>query len=245
MSTTEVQPDDSPEAAPDVVEGLAPMTNAPRPLPQPGEYALPESFGYRLKSRLLGSPLDTKALEHERLGNPTALAIFASDCISSSAYASEEILRVLVPVVGLAAFSLLVPITISMLVVLFFLTLSYRETIKEYPSAGGAYIVTLDNFGIIPAQVAGVALLTDYILTVAVSTAAGVAAIASAFPEVGSFVLPLALLSVVIIAYGNLRGLRESGSMFRVPTYFFIIMMGVMFVIGFIRMAVGGGWEER
>jgi amino acid transporter len=204
-----------------------------------GEYAVAESFGYRLKSRLLGSPLDTAALEHERLGNPTALAIFASDCISSSAYASEEILRVLVPVVGIAAFSLLVPITISMLVVLFFLTLSYRETIKEYPSAGGAYIVTLDNFGIIPAQVAGVALLTDYILTVAVSTAAGVAAIASAFPEVGSFVLPLALLSVVIIAYGNLRGLRESGSMFRVPTYFFIAMMGVMFAIGFIRMAIG------
>ncbi len=239
MSATDVQPDDpAAEAAVDpglIESGL----DAPRPLPKPGSFAVPETLGYRLKTRLLGSPLDTAALEHERLGNPTALAIFASDCISSSAYASEEILRVLVPVVGIAAFSLLVPITVSMLVVLFFLTLSYRETIKEYPSAGGAYIVTLDNFGIIPAQVAGVALLTDYILTVAVSTAAGVAAIASAFPELGSYILPLSLLSVVIIAYGNLRGLRESGSMFRVPTYFFISMMGIMFVIGFIRMGLG------
>lgn len=145
----------------------------------------------------------------------------------------------LVVAVGVAAFSLLVPVTGAMLVVLFFLTLSYRETIKEYPSAGGAYIVTLDNFGVIPAQVAGVALLTDYILTVAVSTAAGVAAIASAIPELSSWVVPMALLSVSIIAYGNLRGLRESGAMFRVPTYFFLVMMAIMFAIGFTRMALG------
>src|SRR6185369_11096150 len=98
------------------------------------------------------------------------------------AYATEEILRVLVPVVGVAAFSLVVPITIAMLIVLFFLILSYRETIKEYPSAGGAYVVTRDNCGIVPAQVAGVSLLTDYVLTVAVSVSAGSAAIASAFP---------------------------------------------------------------
>jgi len=239
MSATELQPDGVATESSGEPSAVAAGIDGPRPLPQLGAYAVPETFGYRLKSRLLGSPLDTEALEHERLGNPTALAIFASDCISSSAYASEEILRVLVPAVGIAAFSLLVPITVSMLVVLFFLTLSYRETIKEYPSAGGAYIVTLDNFGIIPAQVAGVALLTDYILTVAVSTAAGVAAIASAFPEVGSFVLPLSLLSVLIIAYGNLRGLRESGSMFRVPTYFFMLMMAIMFGIGFFRMAIG------
>ena len=103
--------------------------------------------------------------------------MFASDNLSSSAYATEEILRVLVPAIGVAAFSLVVPITVAMLVVLAFLILSYRQTIKAYPSAGGAYIVTKDNFGILPAQVAGVSLLTDYILTVAVSVAAGTAAL--------------------------------------------------------------------
>ena len=119
----------------------------PRPLPPAPEVELPESRSYRLKSRLLGPPLHTKQLEHERLGIPTALAVFSSDCISSSAYATEEILRVLLPVVGIFAFSLVLPITSALLVVLFFLILSYRETIKEYPTAGGAYMVTRDNFG--------------------------------------------------------------------------------------------------
>jgi len=132
----------------------------PRPLPPAPEVALKESRGYRLKNRLLGPPLDTEDLEHERLGIPTALAVFSSDNISSSAYATEEILRVLIVAVGVAAFSLVVPITIAMLVVLAFLILSYRQTIKEYPSAGGAYVVTRDNFGLVPAQVAGVSLLT-------------------------------------------------------------------------------------
>ena len=141
---------------------------------------IPEPFGHRLKNRLLGPPLHSERLEHETLGRPTALAVFASDNLSSCAYATEEILRVLVPVVGLAAFSLVTPITIALLVVLGFLILSYRQTIKAYPSAGGAYIVTRDNFGLLPAQVAGVALLTDYVLTVAVSVAAGSDALASA-----------------------------------------------------------------
>ncbi|MET0420222.1 MAG: DNA-binding protein, partial [Acidimicrobiia bacterium] len=130
--------------------------------------APPEAASYRLKNKLLGAPLATEQLEHERLGKPTALAVFASDCLSSSAYATEEILRVLVIAVGFAAFSMVVPITVALLVVLAFLILSYLQTIKAYPSAGGAYVVTRDNFGIMPAQIAGVALLTDYILTVAV-----------------------------------------------------------------------------
>src|SRR5262245_35690711 len=155
----------------------------PKPLPvEPGIPVPPDGLGYRLKCRLLGPPLHTEQLEHERLGRPTALAVFASDNLSSSAYATEEILRVLVPAIGLAAFSLVVPITLAMLGVLFVLILSYRQTIKAYPTAGGAYMVTRDNFGLLPAQVAGVALLTDYVLTVAVSTAAGVAALVSAFP---------------------------------------------------------------
>src|SRR5215468_253822 len=149
----------------------------------PVSVELPESVGYRVKKRLLGPPLHTERLAHERLGKPTALAVFASDNLSSSAYATEEILRVAIPAVGVAAFSLVVPITVALLVVLGFLILSYRQTIKAYPSAGGAYIVTRDNFGLLPAQVAGVALLTDYVLTVSVSVAAGVAALSSAFPS--------------------------------------------------------------
>src|SRR5258706_11555278 len=158
-------------------------------------------------------PLHTEQLEDERLGKPTALAVFASDNLSSSAYATEEILRVLLPAVGVAAFALVVPITIALLVVLAFLILSYLQTIKAYPSAGGAYIVTRDNFGLLPAQVAGVALLTDYILTVAVSVAAGTAALASAFPALSSFKHWIAILFVFVIAYGNLRGTKESGKL--------------------------------
>src|SRR6187200_198402 len=152
---------------------------------------VPESRGYRLKKRVLGPPLHTEQLAHERLGKPTALAVFASDCLSSSAYATEEILRVLVPAVGVAAFAMVVPITTALLVVLAFLILSYLQTIKAYPSAGGAYIVTRDNFGLLPAQVAGVALLTDYILTVAVSVAAGTAALVSAASALSPYVLEI------------------------------------------------------
>ncbi len=161
---------------------------APRPPAQPEpQVDLPESLSYRVKGRLLGPPLHTERLAHERLGKPTALAVFASDNLSSSAYATEEILRVAVPAVGVAAFSLVVPITVALLVVLGFLILSYRQTIKAYPSAGGAYIVTRDNFGLLPAQVAGVALLTDYVLTVSVSVAAGIAALSSAVPSLAPY----------------------------------------------------------
>jgi amino acid transporter len=199
----------------------------------------PDSIGYRLKCKLLGPPLHTEELEHERLGKPTALAVFASDNLSSSAYATEEILRVLVPAVGVAAFALVVPVTIALLAVLALLILSYRETIKAYPTAGGAYMVTRDNFGLMPAQVAGVALLTDYILTVSVSVAAGTAAFVSAFPALTPWTVPLSVGFIVLIAYGNLRGVRESGRIFAVPTYFFILNMVVLLGYGLTRMAVG------
>src|SRR4051794_20448924 len=164
----------------------------PQPLaPEPAVALPPDSIGYRIKNRVLGRPLHSEELEHERLGRPTALAVFASDNLSSSAYATEEILRVLIPAIGIGAFALVTPITGALLVVLGFLILSYRQTIKAYPSAGGAYMVTRDNFGILPAQVAGVALLTDYILTVSVSVAAGSAALASAFPAFEPWILPI------------------------------------------------------
>ncbi|HXY91823.1 MAG TPA: amino acid permease [Acidimicrobiia bacterium] len=199
----------------------------------------PEPRLYRVKNRLLGPALATSQLPHERLGKPTALAVFASDNLSSSAYATEEILRVLLPVVGIAAFAMVVPITIALLVVLAFLILSYLQTIKAYPTAGGAYIVTRDNFGLLPAQVAGVALLTDYVLTVAVSVAAGTAALASAFSGLTAYTVPISIAFVVLIAYGNLRGVRESGRLFATPTYFFIGNMVLLLGIGFVKMFLG------
>src|SRR5213078_3680446 len=176
----------------------APETPAPpKPIPVGTRIDLPESTRYRLKNRLLGPPLHTDQLIYERLGKPTALAVFASDNLSSVAYGTEEIIRQLVPYIGLAAFSLVMPTTIALLVVLGFLILSYRQTIKAYPSAGGAYIVTRDNFGLLPAQVAGVALLTDYVLTVAVSVAAGTAALASAAPVLAPYAVPISVAFIV------------------------------------------------
>jgi amino acid transporter len=213
----------------------------PRPQPLQPQCPLPrDGLRYRLKNKLLGAPLHTEQLEEERLGKPTALAVFASDNLSSSAYATEEMLRVLVPAVGLAAFALVVPITIALLTVLLFLILSYRQTIKAYPTAGGAYMVTRDNFGLIPAQVAGVALLTDYVLTVSVSVAAGTAALASAFSVFTPYVLPISILFVIAIAYGNLRGVKESGKVFAVPTYFFIANMALLIGVGVFKSFHGG-----
>jgi amino acid transporter len=201
--------------------------------------AIREPRLYRLKNSVLGPPLHNDQLAHERLGKPTALAVFASDNLSSVAYGTEEILRHLVPYIGLAAFSLVMPLTFSLLVVLAFLILSYRQTIKAYPSAGGAYIVTRDNFGLLPAQVAGVALLTDYVLTVAVSVAAGTAALTSAFSGLSPYALPISIAFVVIIAFGNLRGVKESGRIFALPTYFFIASMILLLGVGFGRLLFG------
>ncbi|HEX6786728.1 MAG TPA: amino acid permease, partial [Acidimicrobiales bacterium] len=131
------------------------------------------------------------------------------------------------------------PITVALLVVLGFLILSYRQTIKAYPSAGGAYIVTRDNFGLLPAQVAGVALLTDYVLTVSVSVAAGISALSSAVPSLAPYTLGLSIACVLLIAVGNLKGVRESGKIFAVPTYFFIASMGVLLLVGMVKMAFG------
>jgi amino acid transporter len=229
-----------------VVTELEPRTaqppnfQVPQPLPADLDVELPpDGLSYRVKRKLLGEPMHTEQLEHERLGKPTALAVFASDNLSSTAYATEEILHVLVPVIGLFAFSLVVPITLAMIVVLGFLILSYRETIKAYPSAGGAYLVTRDNFGSTVAQVAGASLLTDYVLTVAVSTAAGTAALVSAISALEPYRVPISLFFIALIAYGNLRGVRESGKIFAAPTYFFMVNMGVLLSIGIVKYFTG------
>ncbi|MGZ5293492.1 MAG: APC family permease [Actinomycetota bacterium] len=193
-----------------------------------------------LKRVLLGPALPTAHLIHERLGKVTALAIFSSDALSSVAYASEEMLKTLfIAGFGAVAFSLVMPLTLAIVGVLAILIFSYRQTIKAYPSAGGAYIVTKDNFGLLPAQVAGVALLTDYVLTVAVSVSAGVAAIIAAAPGLHVFRVPMAVAFICLIALGNLRGVRESGKIFAAPTYLFIFSIVSMIVIGLTRLATG------
>jgi amino acid transporter len=209
----------------------------PRPLPPAIE--LPETASYRWKRRLLGAPLVTERLSEERLGKPTALGVLAPDCISSTAYGSEEILAELVPAVGVAAFSLLLPITFAVIGVLFFVTLSYREIVMAYTRAGGAYVVARENFGPRFAQVAAVALIIDYIVTVAVQTAAGTDALTSAFPRLVPYNVPITIAVVLLLTYGNLRGIREAGRMFAVPTYLFIGACGSVVIIGVIRDALG------
>jgi amino acid transporter len=200
---------------------------------------LPESTAYRLKRLLLGPPLISDQLSGERLGKPTALAVLSSDVMSSSAYATEQILRILIPVGGLAAFGLVTPITLVILGVLAVVTVCYREVVKSYPKAGGSYVVSRDNFGPNVAQIAGAALLISYTITVAVSVAAGSDAIVSAVPSLGGAVVPMSLAFVVLIAYANLRGLREAGRVFAIPTYFFIANMAVLIIAGLIHAAVG------
>jgi amino acid transporter len=213
---------------------------APTATPAP-DIAIPERLGYRLKNVLLGPPLATERQSVERLGRPTALAILSSDVISSSAYSTEELLVPLVPVVGVAAFSLVVPITLAVLAVLVVVTLSYLEVVKVYTKAGGAYVVGRENFGPNVAQVAAVALLVDYTLTVAVSVAAGVAALTSVVPALRgtTATVAISIALVLLIAYVNLRGVREAGRIFAVPTYFFIVNMLVMLGVGFVRAGLG------
>jgi amino acid transporter len=203
--------------------------------------ALPESRGYRLKRRLLGEPLVTAQLSGERLSNPVALGVLSPDCISSSAYGTEEMLVILIPYIGLAAFSVVLPITIAILVVLTVVTLSYREVVMTYTKAGGSYVVARDNFGVRVAQVAAVALLIDYTVTVAVQTAAATAALTSAVPSLRpeAITVTIAVVAVLVLLWGNLRGIREAGRTFAAPTYLFIAMMTVVIIAGLIRQALG------
>ena len=215
----------------------APSTHPARPN---GQGPLPRGLGYAAKRAALGPALPTANLAHERLGKVAALAIFSSDALSSVAYATEEMLKTLfIAGVGAIAFTLIVPLSAAIVAVLGILVFSYRQTIKAYPSAGGAYIVTKDNFGLIPAQVAGVALLTDYVLTVAVSVSAGVAALIALVPSTAPFRVEMAVAFIALIAYGNLRGVRESGKLFSAPTYVFVACIMSLIVIGAFRALTG------
>ncbi|OLB53579.1 MAG: amino acid permease [Candidatus Rokubacteria bacterium 13_2_20CM_2_70_11] len=180
-----------------------------------------------MKRLFVGSPIPTAQQRHERLGKATGLAIFASDPLSSVAYATEEILLVLI-LAGSAALSYSLPIGIGIAVLILIVVSSYRQTIRAYPQGGGAYIVAKSNLGVYPALIAGAALLIDYVLTVAVSVAAGVAAVTSAIPELFPYRVLLCLLTVVMVAIANLRGVRESGKIFAAPTYLFVVSILVM-----------------
>ncbi|HEV3280214.1 MAG TPA: amino acid permease [Acidimicrobiales bacterium] len=204
-----------------------------------GQVDLPETLRYRLKNRLLGPPISSDRQSSERLGKPTALAVLSSDVISSSAYATEQMLIPLVAAVGVAAFSLVIPVSIAVIFVLLFVTLSYLEVVRVYTKAGGAYVVARENFGLTVAQVAAMSLLIDYTLTVAVSVAAGVAAVTSVFPGLTPDATWIAILFVLVIAYGNLRGIREAGRMFAVPTYFFVANMVILLAVGTFKAITG------
>jgi len=204
-----------------------------------GSADLPERLGYRLKRRALGPPLTTDQIEHETLSKKLALGVLSSDCISSSAYGSEEILLILLPMFGIAAYSLLLPMTLVVLVVLLLVTLCYRQVVMLYTKAGGSYVVARENFGPVVAQVAAVALMVDYIVTVAVQSAAGTNAVTSAVPALVPYNLEITVAVVLILFYGNLRGLREAGRTFAFPTYFFAGSMFVVIIGGVVREFIG------
>ena len=186
-------------------------------------------FG-RMKRLIIGEPLATNAEHEQRLIKTLALAVFSSDALSSSAYATEEILKALFPVVAFGAFSYIGGLSALIITLLVIVAISYRQTIHAYPQGGGAYTVAHENLGELPGLIAAASLLTDYALTVAVSVAAGIEAIVSAFPDLHEHKVALGIVAIIVIAMANLRGVKESGKIFAVPTYVFIAALtGLIF----------------
>jgi amino acid transporter len=192
----------------------------------------------RLRSTVLGAPLATRQQAHERLTKVKALAVLSSDALSSVAYATEQIVIVLATA-GMAAVSFDLPIMAVIALLLLVVVFSYRQTIKAYPQGGGSYIVAKDNLGPVPGLIAAAALMTDYILTVAVSVAAGYDNIQSVFPAAVHYRVVACVGMVVLIALGNLRGIRESGTIFAAPTYLFIAAMLLTIGVSFFRLLTG------
>jgi amino acid transporter len=203
------------------------------------QLSTPRSVFGRLRRALIGRPIATEHQAHERLTNVKALAIFSSDALSSVAYATEAILGVLI-VAGAAAFGYLIPISIAIAVLLAIVAISYRQTIQAFPNGASAYLVAKANLGTLPSLTAGSALLISYTLTVAVSISAGVAAITSALPSLHPFRVWFGIAFVALLMLGNLRGIRESGSIFAVPTYLFILSVAVLVFLGVFRSLTGG-----
>ncbi len=191
-----------------------------------------------LKSFLIGRPLRTEQLRHQRVGKVLALATLSSDALSSVAYGTQEILIALA-VAGAGALPLTWPISIAIAALMLIVGTSYRQTIKAYPNGGGSYIVSHENLGALPGLVAGASLLVDYVLTVAVSVSASTAAITSALPAARPYAVETALAMIVVLVLANLRGVRESGFLFAGPTYLFVATTGLLIVVGLLRYATG------
>jgi amino acid transporter len=212
---------------------------APAPVALQDHAHLRDPLTYKIKKWFLGGALNRHSLDHQRLKKRYALGILSSDCISSSAYGSEQILIALLPAFGLAAFTILMPMTGIVIAILILITLSYRNVIHVYTKTGGAYIVSRDNFGPVVAQVAAVALMLDYIVTLAIQSAAGVAAIISTFPELEPYKMHMIFAIIVFLTFGNLRGVKEAGKAFALPTYLFIGAMLIVFTCGLYRYFTG------
>jgi len=213
--------------------------DAPEPVALQEHAHVKDPFSYKVKRFFLGGALNRHSLGHQRLSKRYGLGILSSDCISSSAYGSEQILIALLPAFGLAAFAILMPMTAIVLVILVIITLSYRNVIDVYTKTGGAYIVSRDNFGPVVAQIAAVALMLDYIVTLAIQAAAGVAAIISTFPAAEPWKMHMIFAVIALLTYGNLRGVKEAGKAFAFPTYFFVGCMFIVFGMGLYRLANG------
>jgi amino acid transporter len=196
---------------------------------------IPLSFPDKCKRLFLGKPLTTDQLDSEKLSNPVALGALSPDAISSTAYGPEQIMVELLPAAGMSAFALLLPITGIILLILVLVTSSYRQTVLAYTRSGGAYTVARENFGPRTAQIAAAALLIDYVVTVAVQPAAATVAVVSAVPALRPFHLEITLVAVVFIGLMNLRGLRRAGRAFAITTYFFVFMIVVTILTGFVR----------
>jgi amino acid transporter len=198
-----------------------------------------EGSAFSLKRFLVGRPIPSHLAHHERLSRVTGLAVLSSDALSSVAYATDFILATLV-VAGVGAFVYAVPISLVIATLLAIVAFSYRQTIHAYPTGGGAYIVAKENIGPAAGLIAAASLLVDYTLTVAVSISAGVLAIMSAFPQLEPYRVEMCLGFLAILTLGNLRGIRESGNIFAVPTYFFVVSIALLLVAGLYRYVTGG-----
>jgi amino acid transporter len=198
------------------------------------EYTPPRSW----RTWLMGRPLSTADAPHQTIGKVIGLAVFASDALSSTAYGPQEMMAILV-FAGVGALQYAIPLSIAIVILLAILTISYEQTIHAYPGGGGAYIVARDNLGTRPALIAAGALLMDYILTVSVSISSGVAQIVSAFPDLYNFRVQIAVFFVLFVMLVNLRGVRESGTTFAIPTYYFVFMMYLTVIVGLFRYFTG------
>jgi amino acid transporter len=205
-----------------------------------GRLGVPLSVGDVCKRAFLGKPMISEKLESEKLSNTVALGALSPDAISSTAYGPEQIMIELLPAAGMAAFVLLLPIIGVILLILVLVAASYRQVVMAYTRAGGSYIVARENFGPRVAQIAAAALLIDYVVTVAIQCAAGTVAVASAIPSLGPYSVEISVATVLIFCYANLRGLREAGRTFAVPTYAFVIMLTLMIVTGLVREVIWG-----